>query len=309
MKNAVITGASGFVGKVLLRELTSHGVEVFAVVRDPKKDIEYIQALPGVHVIQCDMDELAALPGKVNGQADVFFHLAWAGVSGAARADYALQLTNVKWVMDAVNAAHTLGCKRFVGAGTLAQMDVNAYSPLDGATPNPVSCYGVAKNAAHYMSKAECNRLEMDHIWAYLSNTYGEGDTSANFINFAVRTLLSDRPADFTAGEQMYDFVHVEDTAQGLYCLGDSGKANYAYYIGSGSPHKLKYFLKQIRDVVDPEKKLNLGAVPFNGVTLPETVFLDKKLFTDTQYRPRVPFTTGIQRTVDWIKKNNGQGV
>ena len=40
--------------------------------------------------------------------------------------------------LDAVKVSKQLGCKRFVGAGTLAEFDVNAYTPLDGSTPNAV---------------------------------------------------------------------------------------------------------------------------------------------------------------------------
>lgn len=308
MKSAIVTGSNGFVGSALLRELTDHGVRVYAVVKDREEPVESIRELPGVEFVYCGMEGLDTLPGKVEGEPEVFYHLAWAGSTGPARGDYALQFQNAQWTLDAVKTAKELGCKRFVGAGTLAEFDVNAYSPLNGSTPNAVSCYGVAKIAAHLMSKAECNARGVEHLWAYLSNTYGVGNYTSNFINFAAKRMLTGQPADFTSGEQPYDFVYVSDIAQGLYCIGEKGRPNYAYYIGSTKPGKLKEFIAALRDEIDPDIPLNLGAVPFNGVRQPASVFDCTQLVEDTGYQPRVSFPEGVRITVKWLREQIKEG-
>ncbi len=305
---AVVTGANGFVGTALLQELTSRGISVFAIVKDEKENIEGIKDLPGVQIIYCEMDELSTLADKISGNHEVFYHLAWAGSTGPARGDYTLQLTNVRWTLDAVNIAAAIGCKRFIGAGTLAEFDVAAYAPLNGSTPNRVSCYAAAKIAAHYMSKAECAHVGISHLWAYLSNTYGIGNYTSNFVNFASKTMLTGKSADFTTGEQPYDFVYISDIAQGLYCIGAKGKENHSYYIGSTAPRKLKEFIADIRDEIDPTIQLNLGAVPFNGVAQPESTFDCSALVQDTGYCPKVSFRDGIQMTIPWLRAQIEEG-
>lgn len=303
MNSAIVTGANGFVGSALLRELSDHDVSVIAVIKDNREDITSIENLPGVQIIYCEMDNLYALPLMISKTPDVFYHLAWAGSTGPVRGDYDLQLKNIHWTLDAVNAAKSIGCHKFVGIGTLAEFDVNAYTPLEGSTPNAVSCYGAAKIAAHYMSKAECNRLGIDHVWARLTNIYGIGNYTSNFVNFAAKIMLTGQPANFTTGEQMYDFAYIDDIAQGLYCLGENGKKNVAYYVGSTKPAKLKEFIRIIRDEIDPTISLHLGAVPFHGVAHPENVFDCSRLVEDTGYQPRILFRDGIKKTVPWIRK------
>ena len=308
MSIAVVTGANGFVGTALVRELSRRSGKVYAVVRGERSNISQLRNISNVHVIYCSMENLDLLPDHIHEQADIFYHLAWSGSTGGDRGDYVLQLQNVKWTLDAVGVAKKLGCKRFVGAGTLAEYDVQAYTPLDGSTPNRVSCYGVAKMSAHYMSKAECCQHGLEHVWAFLSNTYGEGNFTSNFVNFAVRTMLSGKKAEFTSGEQYYDFVHVKDTAQGLACIGEKGKRNCSYYIGSGFPAQLKEFIIRIRDAIDPSIELHLGAIPFNGVSHPLSVFGCRKLMEDTGYLPSVSFCDGISGTVRWIQEQLKKG-
>lgn len=304
MKHAVVTGANGFIGQWLIKELVKEGVEVTAVVRSRNSDLTGIQGGSNVKIVYCEMEKIDALPKMIGKQGyDVFYHLAWSGSTGKERAEYGTQLQNVKWTCNAVRAAGNIGCRRFVGTGTLAEMDVQSYIPLDGTLPNTVSNYGTAKIAAHYMSKAECCASGVEHLWAYLPNTYGMGNRTANFVNFASKTMLLGQPADFTSGEQMYDFVYVSDVVHALYLIGEKGCAMSSYYIGSTKPVPLKYYIIKIRDAINPNIELHLGAVPFHGTELKAEMFDCQKLVDDTGYQPKVAFEDGIVTTVDWLKQ------
>lgn len=302
MEKVIVTGAGGFVGRWLLMELNRKGIQTAAVVRDMNADLSELRSLSNVDIVCCDMSELSELPALLKSDYDTFYHLAWAGSTGDMRGDYKIQLENVRWTCQAVEVAHRIGCKRFIGAGTLAELDVNAYVAKDDSKPDMTSNYGTAKIAAHYMSRAICWSLGIEHIWAYLSNLYGEGNNGSNFINFAVRRMLAGKDANFTSGEQLYDFVYISDAVKALVLLGEKGKANCSYYIGSNASKKLKYYIMQIKDAVDSSIQLHLGAVPFHGVEHDQKVFDCKKLMDDTGYNPEVLFEDGIKRTIAWLR-------
>lgn len=303
MKKAIVTGANGFIGCELLKLLSKQGVKVYAVIKDEDENIEAIKNLSGIKIVYCDMKNIESLPDKISDRdIDVCIHLAWCGSFGNDRADYNLQLTNVKFSLDLIEAISKMGVKRFVGAGTLAEKDVLNYHPTDGATPNAVSLYGIAKITAHFMTKAECTKFGIEHIWCYLSNTYGVGNTTNNFVNMASRKMLNGERAAFTSGEQTYDFVYITDTVRAIYSAAKSGKVNTAYYLGSTKQRKLKEYIKIIRDTIDPSIELFLGEIAFNGKALPEKEYSTEKLVVDTGFEPEIQFEDGIKKTIDWLR-------
>ena len=165
----LVTGATGFVGTHLLKTLSDNGEEIIAVVRNEKGNADRIKTISGVEIVYCELDDIGNLPSLIEDRnVDCCIHLAWEGANGPARANTDIQLRNIRRTVELCRNLAKAGVKRFVGIGTLAEKDVNNYIPTDGATPNPVSCYGTAKLAAQYMSKAVCAELKIDHIWCQL---------------------------------------------------------------------------------------------------------------------------------------------
>ena len=302
MKKALVTGANGFLGSLLVKKLLEKEVEVIAAdIRGCNNNVS-----DEARFVEFDMRDFSSLKDVIpDTDIDVIYHMAWAGSSGYARADYALQLENVKYTCDAVKTVSEMGIRRFVGAGTLAQMDCMAYIGENGSEPNDVSCYGTAKIAAQYMSKALANASKIEHVWCFISNTYGIGNTTMNFVNFASKKLLNGERASFTAADQNYDFVYITDTINGLFLCGENGKPNCSYYIGSGKARPLKEYIKIIRDTIDPKIPLYLGEVPFNGKSLPIESYSCAIVTEDTGYRPEVTFEEGIVKTIAWLRGLN----
>ena len=77
MKKAIVTGANGFIGSWLIKELVKNDVEVIAVVRNEKSNIESIANIEGLRIVYCDLNEIQTLPEKIaDRDIDVFYHLA-----------------------------------------------------------------------------------------------------------------------------------------------------------------------------------------------------------------------------------------
>ena len=124
---AVITGATGFIGTALCEEMLKNGHEVTAVIRpgsEKRKKLCFSAALnTHLEVVEAALEDFKGLGDQI-GKADVFYHLAWNGTSGAAREDFDIQQANIGYMANAVRAAVKCGCRKFVGAGSQAEYGV-----------------------------------------------------------------------------------------------------------------------------------------------------------------------------------------
>ena len=177
MKAAIVTGANGFVGGALVRELLHHDYTVFAV--DLAGHRENLPDDDMVSFVPLELAQIEKLAHKVPEQKyDVFFHLAWAGSAGPARADTALQLQNAQWTVDALRTAKELGCKRVLCAGSIMEHETMAAAYTQGNRPGPGYIYGGGKLIAHVMCMSVAAQLGVELVWPEITNAYGPGERS-----------------------------------------------------------------------------------------------------------------------------------
>ena len=170
--------------------------------------------------------------------------------------------------------------------------------------PGINTLYCIAKTAANHMARTVAGSLGIDYIRAVISNIYGPGEMSPRLVNTSLRKMLDGEHCSFTAGDQMYDFIYITDAAKAIAAIGEMGRSNKTYYVGSQNPRPLKEFLITMRDCVDPGIKIGLGEVPFKGVSLTYREFDIDSVKNDTGFVPTVSFTEGIQNTIAWLRRN-----
>ncbi len=299
---AVVTGANGFVGSALCRKIVEHGDEVIAIVRSEHSDLSRIHDLKNCKIIFCEMSEYTLLPEKLSGESvDVFYHMAWTGSAGPMRGDEKIQIRNVSNSCEAIYAAKKMGCKRFVLAGSIMEFEIQKLM----ATHRNVginTLYSTAKHTADYMMRTLADSMEISFVTGIISNIYGPGEKSPRLVNTTIRKLLKGEHCSFSPGEQIYDFIYIDDAAEAFYQLKNDRLPGKYYYIGTESPKPLKEFLMELRDVVSPESELGLGDIKFDGVTLEYTEFDVHGLYKDTKFVRKTSFSEGIRRTADWIE-------
>lgn len=302
MKKAIVTGANGFVGGATLRELLHHGYEVWAVGH--QDHFSNVPEDPNVHKVSCDLAEMKTLPEKIpTGEYDLFYHFAWAGSAGPARADTALQLNNVQWTVDALRAAKELGCRRFVCAGSIVEHETMAAAYTQGNRPGMGYIYGSGKLAAHTMCMSVAANIGIELVWPEITNAYGIGERSPRLVNTTIQKCIRGEVPQFTAGTQNYDFVYIDDVARAFRLIGEKGKPFHEYLIGSSSARPLRQFLEEMQQAIAPELTFAFGDVPFTGVDLPLSRFDCTETERDTGFRAEVSFAEGCKRTYDWWHK------
>jgi nucleoside-diphosphate-sugar epimerase len=304
MKNVVVTGANGFIGSWLVKELTKHNIQVFAVIRDQNVNIANIISCNGIKIIYSTLESLESIEKYINEPIDAFFHLAWGGSAGNSRSNDSLQIQNAQLCVKALDVAHRLKCKRFVVAGSIMEKEAISAIYKQDFIFNANYLYGLGKVLAHGLCKAYANLLGVDLIWGIITNAYGEGEISPRFINSTIREMLNNGKLKFTSGTQLYDFVHVEDVARALFLIGEYGKPNREYVIGSSEPRMLKDYIQEMYTILKPNTTLKFGEVPFSGIGLNLIDYSTEDIEKDTGFKASITFAEGIKRTSQWIKVN-----
>lgn len=299
MNKVIVTGANGFIGKTLVATLLEKGYDIVAL------DIRFDDVLSNNSRVQCISvhgKQVTELKNEIpEDEYLCFFHLAWAGTSGQGRADYKMQLNNVKLTCDYITLCGEIGCKRVVYASSINEMETYEYLQSDDVEPSGGYIYGTGKLAAHLMGETVAKLTGVEFIPVIITNIYGVGEKSARMIYTSIYKLIHKEHCSFTAGYQTYDFIYITDAINSIIAVAEKGKAFNRYYIGSGEPRPLREFLLEMRDIVDSEVEIGLGDIPFKGVDISYDQFDLKKVERDTGYKNEVPFAEGIRMTADYI--------
>ena len=305
MKTAIITGANGFVGGALVRELLKYDYRIYAL--DREGCCSNLPVDSRVTFVPCDLSEMATLKEKLPSQEyDVFYHFAWVGSAGPARADTALQLQNAQWTVDSLRVAKELGCRRFLCAGSIMEHETMAAAYTQGNKPGMGYIYGGGKLIAHVMCMSVAAQIGIELIWPEITNAYGVGERSPRMINTTIQKCIRGESPQFTAGTQNYDFVYIDDVARAFRLIGENGKPFHEYLIGSSTARPLKEFLLEMKAAIAPDLNFVFGDIPFTGIDLPLSKFDCSQTEADTGFRAKISFAEGCKRTMQWWKEQEG---
>ncbi len=299
MTKVIVSGANGFVGGALTRELVANGVQVVALDMEghnnnlPESDL--------VEFYPFALDNAAELLERLKDRDfDTFYHFAWAGSAGPARADTSLQLKNAQWTVDCLRLAKELGCSRFVNAGSIMELETIKAVFNAGNKPGLGYIYGSGKLVAHTMCKSVAADIGIDLVWAMITNAYGVGERSPRMVNTTIQKCIRGEAPQFTAGTQNYDFVYIDDVARAFRLIGENGKPFNEYLIGSSNAKPLKEFLLEMKEAIAPDLDFIFGDIPFTGVNQPLEDFDCSKTEQDTGFKAEISFGEGCRRTRDW---------
>ena len=304
LRTVAVTGPTGAIGILLCQRLLNADVHVYTICRPNSSRRNALPVSSNIQMIFCDAANYSTLSDKIGTPIDAFFHLAWAGTAGKSRNNMMLQSTNIRGTIAAVRAASELGCQVFLGAGSQAEYG-RVEGDLKPDTPcNPENGYGMAKLCAGQMSRLECQRLGMAHIWMRILSVYGPGDGAGSMIMSTIRKLLAKQRPSLTAGAQVWDYLYAADAAEALYRAALYGHDGAIYPLGSGTAMPLRNYVEMLRDAIDPALPLGFGEVPYSPTQVMHLQADISELTEHTGFVPKVDFSTGIRETVNWVKAN-----
>lgn len=301
MKKILVTGANGFIGRHTLPILVQKGWEVHAVCFSAPAPAE-----SGVIWHQVDLlNREAAIDLVASVRASHLLHLAWY----VNPVDYWSSPKNFKWVrgtLDMLDAFREAGGEHIIAAGTCAEYDWNYGYCREYVTPlAPTTVYGRCKHSLRQLLEVYGEIHGMRIAWGRLFYLYGPHEAPGRLVPYVANALLKGADALCTHGNQVRDFLHVEDVASAFVALVDSMVAG-PVNISSGYPVALKEIILSVADCLGVRDRVRFGALssPMN-----ESLLLvgECRRLNDVGWIQRFDLSTGIEQTVNWWKsKMNG---
>ena len=289
MKKAIVTGADGFIGSQLVKQLLHDGYDVFGVQYSKEDSIQH----PNYHYVSKSFEEYDSLDFTSYEGSDLY-HIAWDGVSGPKQNDLSIQNRNIEMAELILKKAIEAKLRKFIFAGSIFEYE-NEEFPTVKYDTSIDKVYSRAKLKAH----RNCRDLSKGHILfnsVLISNIYGPGENSKRFINTLVRCMKQNEPMALTEGKQDYDFIYINDAIKAIILVGEKGRDGEEYYIGSNEVKPLKEYILEIRDAINKDYNLEFGKVDMVPTYFDYSLFHTNKLFEEFDFQCDTPFIEGIKK-------------
>jgi dihydroflavonol-4-reductase len=244
----VVTGATGHVGNVLVRDLLARKFSVRALVL-PGDDRRPLANLD-VEFIQGDVTDLASLKSAFAG-ADLVFHLA--GIvtimPGMSRL---LERVNVDGVRNVIAACRAAGVRRLVYTSSIHAIAEPPHGTvIDESHPfdpdRVLGDYARSKARATLLLLDEVAKGGLDAVICCPTGIIGPGDYGISNIGQLILDFASGHLKSYVSGA--YDFVDVRDVSHGLILAAEKGQAGRTY-IFSGAQVQVPELMKELAHTI-----------------------------------------------------------
>ena len=241
----LVTGATGHIGNVLVRQLLERGEKVRALIlrnetRTPLKGL-------GVEAVEGNVLDLSSLFDSLRGVRGIFHLAGMISIMPGKNPD--LHRINVEGTRNILQAAGEVGIEKFVYASSIHAIQRVPEGVIDESLPyDPENTYGV-----YDRSKAEATRevqraakCGQEAVIICPTGVIGPYDFLGSMTGEVIRTAAEQKPALYVDGA--YDFVDVRDVAGGMISAAEKGRRGESYIL-SGEKITVPQLLETIREI------------------------------------------------------------
>jgi UDP-glucuronate 4-epimerase len=330
-KNVLVTGAAGFIGFHLCRQLLKEEIQITGIdnlnayydVGLKKDRLKNISSAPNFEFIKMDMADRSAMQALFSdNKFDVVVNLAaQAGVRYSIENPHAYVDSNLVGFTNILEGCRHSGVQHLVFASSSSVYGANTKMPfsIHHNVDHPVSLYAATKKANELMAHTYSHLYGLGCTGLRFFTVYGPWGRPDMALFLFTQAILENKPIKvFNHGKMQRDFTYIDDIIEGVIRVmgrlpepnpawrGDKPDpgTSYApykiYNIGNNNPVQLIEFIEVIEKALKREaKKQFLDMQPGD---VPATYADVEDLTADVVFKPQTPIAAGIQQFVDWYE-------
>lgn len=293
-----LTGASGFIGAHVTRALLASGHSVMALVK-PANPMWRLKDVRGQFTVVTgllgDVETVCAALSEF--KPDACIHLAWYAEPGK----YLHSPENIPSLTDSLSLLQELirvGCRQVVMAGTCAEYDADVGYLREDSPTRPSTLYAAAKLSCCLLGQQIAAASKINFAWGRIFYPYGPQEDERRVVPALIRALRAGQAFPATAGEQVRDYVHVEDVAA-AFCRLAEKQVSGIFNIASGAPVTIRQLLETVGALLGRTDLIQFGAVPYRDW---EPLFIcgDNRRLKALGWMPHYSLVEGLRQTLDW---------
>jgi len=168
----------------------------------------------------------------------------------------------------------------------------------------PNSPYSASKASADLICRSYNRTFGMDIRVTRCSNNYGPHQFPEKVIPLFVTNLIDNRKVPlYGNGQNVRDWLHVDDHCDGIYSVLSEGKSGNIYNIGGGRELTNRELTEIILRKFDRDESSIEYVTDRLGHDLRYSVS-HEKISRELGYKPKINFEDGIEETIEWYKRN-----
>ena len=296
-KQVLITGATGFIGRHLVRRLSGARAQIFAAASPSHGPAPRpAETKPTLQRLAFDIRDAVAVRSTLDEvKPDIVFHLAAVGVTNPSVDPMLALMVNGGGVINLLEGLRGRRMERVVLVGTCHEYGA---STEDGGL-DPRNAYSASKVAAWAFGRMywRAHRLPVTTVRPF--QVYGPGQSERALIPSAVKAALTGEDFPMTPGKQVRDFVFVEDVVDGMLAaaLSDAAEGK-SLDLGTGRGSTVLHAVERIWQLTKAKGQIRAGALSYRTGAAMNLVADADRTYQETGWRARTFLEEGLQATV-----------
>lgn len=300
----LLTGASGFVGRRLVRRLLADGHwRLTALARQPAPN----KAMPGVERLTTAGTGMAELAAALAGaRFDLVIHMAAAGVAPGERDPAVLFQANTAYPVNLLHALAPTPPRAFIMLGSCSEYAPS--DPVEGGIPEdaPIETqrlYGATKAAGTIAASAAAAALGIPFACLRAFNVYGPGEAAHRLLPNLLKGFAAGGKVPLSIGTQIRDFIHVDDVADALatvaHAMTERPQISGIHNLCTGQGTSVADFARMAAKAAgaNPDR-LDFGAMPLRPDDMMWQVGDNSRLRTLFGWTPRLMLEDGLRQAI-----------
>ncbi len=327
MRNILVTGGAGFIGSHLVRLLVNKypdyhiinmDVLTYAGNLENLKDIENKENYTFIKCDICDVEKVNQVFKKY--QIDSVIHLAAEShVDRSIKDPFSFARTNVMGTLSLLQAAKETWNGNFTNKLFYHVSTDEVYGSLEEegffteeTAYDPHSPYSASKASSDHFVRAFADTYGLPVVISNCSNNYGSYQFPEKLIPLFINNIVNNKPLPvYGTGENVRDWLFVDDHARAIDVIFHNGKLGETYNIGGFNEWKnidlIKVMIKTVDRLLGREEgtsdKLITYVTDRAGHDLRYAID-SSKLKNELGWEPSLQFEEGIEKTVAWYLEN-----